>query len=401
MPPAVTDTHCSGAGLLDSTPRWGWLRRKFWQYLGESNPAKTLPLPPKQDLTGKTVIVSGSNSGIGKEAAFVFAQWGATVILACRDAPSHEQHATDTIKELLGRDSSIKSEQFEWWEVDFAKLDSIRAFGRKWRQSGRTCDILCNNAGLSVRKKTITRDGFELTNQVNFLGHCLMTLFVLPTMKKSVAPRIVNTTSVFHFGGALDFSNFNDEKYGSGSLHGVGWYCNTKLRLQIWTVELQRRLSRSDDYRHVIVHGCHPGFIRSNIWQNPTIQSMPWPVPQLLNFLIRLLSISTAQGALTILHSALRPDLGLPPQILATAKGGKNGGIPVVAQGESAKYGGLFVNRITSHWMRPECSDPLVRARLWQRVLEDLKAEKKDDQGDALTQGLPKHASGVLYVEKS
>ncbi|CAO1620879.1 unnamed protein product [Parajaminaea phylloscopi] len=399
MPPAVTDTHCSGPGLLPTTSRWGAFRRKYWQYLGEKDPAKVLPLPPKQDLRGKTVIISGANSGIGKEAAYQFAAWGANVVLACRDAPSHEQHAEETIKEILSRDSSIRSEQLEWWEVDFAKLDSIRDFGRKWRQSGRVCDILCNNAGLSVAKRVITSDGFELTNQVNFLGHCLMTLYVLPSMQKSSAPRIVNTTSVFHYGGVLDFSNFNNEKRTSGGLHGVGWYCDTKLRLQIWTVELQRRLSRSDDYRHVIVHGCHPGFIRSNIWQNPTIQSLPWPLPQLLNFVIRKLSISTAQGALTILHSALRPDLGLPAHVLATVKG--KSGPPTVAQGETIRYGGLWVNRITPHWTRPECQDALVRARLWQRVLEDLKADDPSADADALTYGLPKHPAGILHVEKS
>lgn len=184
MPPSVNDTHCSGPGLLTTTQRWGWLRRKYWQYLGEKDVCKTLPLPPKQDLTGKTVIISGSNSGIGKEAAFRFASWGATVVMACRDAPNYEQHPEDAIKEILERDASIHPEQLEWWEVDFARLDSIRAFGRKWRESGRTCDILCNNAGLSVKKRIITADGFELTNQVNFLGHCLITLFVLPSMKK-------------------------------------------------------------------------------------------------------------------------------------------------------------------------------------------------------------------------
>lgn len=128
-----------------------------------------------------------------REAAYIFAKWGAKVVLACRDAPSYEQHPTETIKELLGRGAGeISEDQLEWWEVDFASIESIKAFGRRWRESGRVCDILCNNAGLSVSKRTITKDGFELTNQVNFLGHCLMTLYVLPSMKKAPAPRIVN-----------------------------------------------------------------------------------------------------------------------------------------------------------------------------------------------------------------
>lgn len=304
------DTHCSGPGLLASTPRWGFLRRKFWQFFGEKGPGVNYPLPPRVDLKGKTVIVSGSNSGIGKEAAYIFAKWGANVVLACRDPSNAEQHPTDTIKELRQRDSNITEEQLEWWEVDFASLDSVKAFGRKWRQSGRVCDVLCNNAGLSAGRRIITKDGFELTHQVNMLAHCLMTLYILPSMKKAVAPRIVNTASIFHMGGILDFSNFNNERRTSGGLHGVQWYCDSKLKLMIWTVELQRRLSRSDDYRHVIAHAVHPGFVKSGIWDQPS-KVLPWPIPALLNFIINRLSITVQQGgklakAKSLHDSALR-----------------------------------------------------------------------------------------------
>jgi hypothetical protein len=116
MPPSVYETHCKGAGGLPTTPIWGLLRRRYWQYF--SDHARYRSLPPRVDLRGKTVIVSGSNSGIGKEAAFVFAQWGATVILACRDPPEYEQHPKDAIEDLLSRDASLSPEQFEWWEVD-------------------------------------------------------------------------------------------------------------------------------------------------------------------------------------------------------------------------------------------------------------------------------------------
>lgn len=183
MPPSVYETHCKGAGGLPTTPIWGLLRRRYWQYF--SDHARYRSLPPRVDLRGKTVIVSGSNSGIGKEAAFVFAQWGATVILACRDPPEYEQHPKDAIKDLLARDAALSADQFEWWEVDFGKLDSVRAFGRKWRQSGRVCDVLANNAGVGgAGGRIVTRDGFELVNQINFMAHCLLTLYVLPTMKK-------------------------------------------------------------------------------------------------------------------------------------------------------------------------------------------------------------------------
>ncbi|CAO1636687.1 unnamed protein product [Sympodiomycopsis kandeliae] len=394
MPPTVYETHCEGPGNLQTTPIWGFWRRKYWQYFAEDSSNRDLP--PKQDLRGKNVIVTGSNSGIGKEAAYIFALWGAHVILACRDPPSSspEQHPEDTIKEFIQRDSSIQEDQLEWWEIDYSKLDSVKQFGQRWQKSGLICDILCNNAGMGgIGGRTITRDGHEIVNQVNFLAHCLLTLYILPSMANARAPRIVNTTSIFHFGGILDFSNFDNEKHTSGGLHGVQWYCDAKLRLQIWTVELQRRLSRSDNYRHVIVHGCHPGFVSSNIWNAPTIKSLPWPLPQLLQRAIGALSIDAKQGSLTILHSALRPDLGLPQEFLSS-----DGKVPNVPQGKTASIGGQFVRRIdANYYKRPECEDALIRARIWQRVLEDLKLIKNDDQ-DQLAKDLPTHSSAITAM---
>ncbi|PWN18735.1 NAD(P)-binding protein [Microstroma glucosiphilum] len=422
MPPSVYETHCKGAGGLPTTPIWGLLRRRYWQYF--SDHARYRSLPPRVDLRGKTVIVSGSNSGIGKEAAFVFAQWGATVILACRDPPPYEQHPKDAIADLLARDSSISSEQFEWWEVDFGKLDSVRAFGRKWRQSGRICDVLANNAGVGgASERIVTKDGFELVNQINFMAHCLLTLYVLPSMKKSAAPRIVNTTSIFHFGGVLDFSDFNNERATSRGLHGVQLYCNAKLRLQVWTVELQRRLSRSDEFRHVIAHGVHPGFVKSNLWNSPTIRALPTILVKGLDLLMALISVTSQQGSLAILHAALRTDLGLPKEYIRTSsalsgKEEEKSSLPLpIPSGLSASIGGQFINRTHAGFThRPECDDPLIRARLWQRVLEDLKLNTTTSGGDTsnasaslrrqrdpdgLTEGLPEHPQGVALIEKA
>lgn len=106
---------------------------------------------------------------------------------------------------------------------------------------------------------------------------------------------------------------------------------------------------------------------------------------------------------MSILHASLRPDLGLPSHVLSTSKNGSK--VPLVAEGESARYGGKFLNRVTVSWTRPEAEDSLVRARLWQRVLEDLKVEKiggaKAENGEELASDLPKHTPGLYEVEKS
>ncbi|PWN53930.1 NAD(P)-binding protein [Violaceomyces palustris] len=387
--PSVYDTHCDGPGLLPTTQEWSRLYRFYRKYLCEIS--DTLPLPdlesPENDLRGKTVIVSGSNSGIGKEACIYFAKAGASVVMACRDSQSHEQHPKEALADVV-RLSGCSPEKVEWWKVDFASLKSIHAFGQRWKESGRVCDILANNAGLSAGKRIITEDGLELTNSVNFLGHCLITFYVLPSMKRSVAPRIINTCSCFHNGGNLDFANFNDEKQLSGGLSGVQWYCDTKLRFLMWTVELQQRLSRSDDYRHVIAHGIHPGFVGSNIWNNPNFD-LYWPIEMLKKILIPRLSITPEQGSIAILFAALDPSLGLPASVLSQGKDGKAG---QPNPGVSAKYGGKFINRTSVNVRRPECDDPLARSRLWQRVLEDLDVGKS---GGQLASDLPGHPEGL------
>lgn len=85
----------------------------------------------------------------GKEAALVCAEWGASVVLACRDPPAHEQHPEATIDEIVKR-TGAKRENLEWWEVDYGSLESVAKFAKRYVDSGRTLDLLFNNAGLAV-----------------------------------------------------------------------------------------------------------------------------------------------------------------------------------------------------------------------------------------------------------
>lgn len=181
-----------GAGLLPSTRTWSTPYKLMRQYTDNGD---TLPFPPKVDLSGKNVLISGSNSGLGERAAYRFALWGAHVILACRDPPPHEPHPEKVIEDMLRESKGqIKPEQLEWWKVDFSSFDSVQALGQRWLDTGKPLDILCNNAGLSTGKFIITKDGVELTRSVNFLGHALLTLVLLPAMKKSAAPKVINVS---------------------------------------------------------------------------------------------------------------------------------------------------------------------------------------------------------------
>lgn len=386
--PTVYDTRCDGPGLLPVTKPWSESYCQLRKYT--SDIYATLPFPnhslPDYDCTGKTVIISGSNSGIGKQAALYFARAGATVILACRLTATHEQNPEETRAEIVST-AGVADSKVELWEIDCSSLANIERFGKKWQQSGRTLDILVNNAGLSAGQRRITEEGFELTHVINFLSHCLLTFYLLPSMKKSSAPRVINTCSIFHNGGKLDFANMDNEKRTPMGPGCVQAYCDSKLWFLMWSVELQDRLSRSDDYRHVIVHGIHPGFVGSNVWHNPDTK-VSYPVKLLLNTIVNRFSIDSQQGSFAIIHAALEPSLGLPSKL---TKGGTK---PAV--GESAKFGGKFVNRNIVDIRRPEVDDVLARSRLWQRVLEDVGAAKRGVAAD-----LPDHYDSVKALGKS
>ena len=203
-------------------------------------------------------------------------------------------------------------------------------------------------------------------------------------MKKAKTPRIVNTCSCFHFGGRLDFNSLDYEKGQTRGRGGVDAYCDSKLYHVMWTFELQARLSRSKEYRHVIANAVHPGFVGSNIWNNPDIKGLPWPSPQLVGFLVSKMSISPAQGSLCILNGALHPKFGFrPSQLLESDQ--------PPPEGMSAELGGLYINRNTALPARPECYDVLATSRLWQRTLEDIKAKER-----GLDNVLPGHLTGLL-----
>jgi len=275
--PSVYDTHCDGPGLLPVTQQWPQYFRTIRKYLSDN--FSNLPMPdyklPGHDCTGKTVIISGSNSGIGKQAAIYFASAGATVIMACRLTATHEQNPEEARKEVV-QTAGVKDSKVELWEIDCSSLANIERFGKKWQESGRVCDILVNNAGLSAGQRRITEEGFELTHVINFLSHCLLTFYILPSMKKSKAPRIINTCSIFHNGGVLDFADMDNEKNTPVGPSCVQLYCNSKLWFLMWSVELQERLSRSEDYRHVIAHGIHPGFVGSNVSRSTASKPRFW-----------------------------------------------------------------------------------------------------------------------------
>lgn len=126
---------------------------------------------PGADLTGKWILISGANNGIGRCAAIQFASWGANLILACRNPPPRETHPEVVVEECkeAARKAGKEKAEVEWWEVDMTSVESVEKLADRWLQTGRALDVLCNNAGIGstpMPMPCLTADGFEMTHQV-------------------------------------------------------------------------------------------------------------------------------------------------------------------------------------------------------------------------------------------
>lgn len=163
------DTVAYDAPLTFPLPTDKWVQRQTRK--GAKGGRLTIP---DADLSGKWVVITGANNGIGREAALRMASWGASIVLGCRSPPPpHEGRPEDVVSECLiaARSAGHKESLFEWWEIDMANLSSVGAFAKRWLDSGRVVDILCNNAGMGsspagTGKTFHTEDGFEIIHQV-------------------------------------------------------------------------------------------------------------------------------------------------------------------------------------------------------------------------------------------
>ncbi|GAB3526751.1 oxidoreductase [Arthrobacter monumenti] len=193
------------------------------------------------NLAGKTIIITGGNSGIGFEAARAFAAHDAHVVLAVRD-------------ELRGREASAAiSGSTEVRHLDLADLASIRAFAAGWRGD---VHALINNAGVLTPPFGRTKDGFELQFGTNHLGHFALTNLLLP----QITGRVVTVASGAHRTGTIDFDDLNwtHRRYRRGAA-----YSQSKLANLLFTFELQRRLEASGSA--VVASSAHPGMAATNL----------------------------------------------------------------------------------------------------------------------------------------
>ena len=244
-------------------------------------------------LDGKTVIVTGANTGIGKETALDLAGRGARVILACRSVPKAQQVAEDILKETGSNKVIVK-------ELDLASLKSVRNFARDINETEDRLDILINNAGVMRCPYWKTEDGFEMQFGVNHLGHFLLTNLLLGILQRSQPSRVINVSSLAHTRGKIRFDDLQSEQ----DYHPGQAYAQSKLANVLFTRELSKKLDDTD----VIVTALHPGVVKTELGRHLSLANS---ILARLVFgpLLWLIFKTSWQGAQTTIHCAVSDDV--------------------------------------------------------------------------------------------
>ncbi|NGO70466.1 SDR family NAD(P)-dependent oxidoreductase [Streptomyces sp. SB3404] len=243
-------------------------------------------MPGLPDLSGRTALVTGANSGIGLPTARELARYGARVLLACRGAAKGEA-AVAHIRER------VPGAEVETVQLDLADLASVRALGEELPDRLDGLDLLVNNAGVGMIPRRTTADGFEMQFGTNHLGHFALTGLLLPLLLRRPGARVVTVSSDNHAKGSLDFDDLGAER----SYSRNGQYARSKLANLLFTRELQRRADAVG--AKLLSVAADPGTTATNIGT----------APRWVTALMGLFLQSPDKGAAPSLHAATAADV--------------------------------------------------------------------------------------------
>jgi len=287
---------------------------------------------------GKIAIVTGANSGLGKEITIGLAQKEIKVIMACRNQSKAESAKAEVI-------SKVNSADIEIMILDLNSLNSVRNFATAFGEKCNRLDLLIENAGIMIPPLSKTEDGFESQMGVNYFSHFLLTNLLYPLLNKTEGARIATTSSLAHEKGRIDFDNLNAEK----SYSKIGAYGQSKLACLLFAYELKRRLEKAGS--NVIAVSSHPGVSKTNLFTNiPTLAQI------LMAPFLPIFTHLPKYAALPTLYAALGPDV----------KSGDYFG-PTGFNGMKGKPG-----KVKS---KPHSYDEKVASELWD-ISEKLTGEK-------------------------
>ena len=199
------------------------------------------------DLTGRTALVTGANSGLGFHTSLQLSLHGARVLMACRDAGRAGQALAQV--RAAGGDAELVS-------LDLASLASVETAAAEVSQRSGTLDLLVANAGVMAPPRRLTADGFELQMGTNHLGHVALTARLLPQLLAAGAPRVVVVSSTAHRVGRMAFDDLQSER----SYSRWGAYAQSKLANLLFAAELDRRAAG-----RLVVLAAHPGYAATHL----------------------------------------------------------------------------------------------------------------------------------------
>jgi NAD(P)-dependent dehydrogenase (short-subunit alcohol dehydrogenase family) len=253
-----------------------------------------------QNLEGKTCLITGATSGIGRITAVAMARMGAELFLIYRDKLRAEETAVE-IRNQTG------NKNVHLLHADLGSQSQIRAAAAEFLAMARPLHVLINNAGLGNTKRMVTDDGIEMVFAVNHLAYFLLTILLLDRIKQSAPARIVNVASEAHRFGTINF----DDLSGARRYRTFGAYSQSKLANILFTYELARRLEGSG----VTVNCLHPGGVASGLWTNNG------PLPQFIMKVGKLFLKTPQQGAQTTIYLASSAEVeGLTGKYYANCK---------------------------------------------------------------------------------
>lgn len=212
------------------------------------------------NLTGKVVVITGANSGLGLESTKAMAAKGATVVMACRNLDK-----ADAAKaEVLAGNPDAK---LDVMPLDNASLDSVRAFADAFKSKYDRLDILLNNAGVMAIPRKLTEDGFETQFGVNHLAHFALTGLLHDVITNTPGSRVHNVSSSAAFSGSINF----DDLMGAKEYSRWAAYGQSKLANAVFSAELNQRLQAAG--HDTIANSSHPGLVMGNLQTNSLQQS--------------------------------------------------------------------------------------------------------------------------------
>ncbi len=248
------------------------------------------------DLSGKTIVVTGGNSGIGYEAAIQFARKRARVVLACRNMD--KAHTAAERIAALAPGASVEA-----MALDLSSLASVRSFAEAFKGRNRMLHVLCNNAGVMAIPYCRTADGFEMQFGTNHLGHFALTGLLLDRLLAADGARVVTVSSSAHRMGQIRFDDLQWERgYRKWRAYG-----QSKLANLLFAFELQRRIEAAG--AKLISVACHPGYAATNLQAMGPRMSGSAMMETMMGLGNRLFAQSAAMGALPTLYAATAPEL--------------------------------------------------------------------------------------------